>query len=346
METPGLIAVALFLAGLLGAVGCQAPGPADESAGQGGENSAASPAAGTVGGLEQRPAGPYLLVLGTAQDGGLPHAACSCARCERARSEPGFERLVSSVALVLPRSGQLYLFDATPDIRRQLDRVRDLRGPLPGRVDRAPVDGVFLTHAHWGHYSGLGFFGFESVHTRKLPLFATEAMGAYLTNQAPWSQLVSIDNIEHRTLPQTGALPLDDGVRVQAFQVPHRNEFADTVGFIIEGPARRVLFVPDTDRWSTWEPSIEQRLEGIDVALLDGTFFSMAELPNRDVSQIGHPLIVDSLERLAPQVAAGTEVRFTHLNHSNPAVDPNGEAAAQIRAAGFAVAGDGDVIPL
>jgi pyrroloquinoline quinone biosynthesis protein B len=290
---------------------------------------------------------PRLRVLGTAQDGGFPHAACSCDRCELARSDPRTERLVASVALIAS-DGRVFLVDATPDIRRQLDRLGDLK-PSTGRVDRAPVDGVFLTHAHLGHYTGLGFLGFEAIHAQEIPLYATPRMVDFLSSNGPWSQLVDLRNVVPVKLTPGEPLVLDEQLSVTAFRVPHRDEFADTVGYLFAGPQRRIFYVPDTDGWEHWETPLEEWLERqeVDVAIVDGTFFSMDELPGRDVAAIGHPLVIDTIKRLQEKVSAGSlRVFFTHFNHSNPVLDADGERRRQVEAAGFAVLDDGLELPL
>jgi pyrroloquinoline quinone biosynthesis protein B len=290
---------------------------------------------------------PFVRVLGTAQDGGFPHAACEHEACRRARAGELAPRLVASLGLVLPATHEVFLIDATPDIRPQLDALRDVRTLPPDRVDRHPVDGIFLTHAHIGHYLGLAFLGFEAVHTSDLPVWATPRMAAFLTANGPWSQLVSLGNIALRPLASGEPVELSAGVRVSAFQVPHRDEFSDTVAFVVRGPHRTVLYVPDTDKWSTWAPPLLERLAGIDVALLDGSFYSTDELPGRSVEQIGHPLMGSTMDLLQQRVDAGhLAVYFTHLNHSNPALLPDSDARREIERRGFAVAAEGQEIAL
>jgi pyrroloquinoline quinone biosynthesis protein B len=294
-----------------------------------------------------RPGQVRLRVLGTAQDGGFPHAACGCARCELAREDPHRERLVASLAL-MDSDDRVFLFDATPDIRRQLERLRDVK-PSTGRVDRAPVDGVFLTHAHLGHYTGLGFFGFEAIHTSELPLYATPRMIEYLSANGPWSQLFDLGNVKPMPMVPGEPLRLGGKLEVTAFHVPHRDEFADTVGFLIAGPSTRLAYVPDTDGWDVWDTPLADWLDGndVDVAVLDGTFFSMDELPGRDVSSIGHPCVTDTIERLRERVATGKlRVFFTHFNHSNPLLDADGKRRKQVEAAGFELLDDGFELPL
>lgn len=306
----------------------------------------AEPAASAERPVSLARSGAYVRIVGTVQDGGLPHVACREERCEIARLDPSRRRYVASLAIILPDARRVYLVDATPDITPQLELLADVRDSPAGRVDRAPIDGVFLTHAHIGHYLGLALFGYEAVHTDRLPVYATERMHAFLRANGPWSLMVERGNVDLRELGVNLTIELGEGVSVRALPVPHRDEYADTVGFVIAGPRQSVLYVPDTDSWHAWRPSIEEVLAGVDVGILDGTFFSADELPGREVESIGHPLIAESLERLAPVVAAGTRVAFTHLNHSNPVLDPDSTARARVLQLGFEILEDGEEIEI
>jgi len=320
----------LLLATLLVTLAACGPGPAPES----GSN---VPAAD----------GPVVRVLGTVQDGGLPHAACYCPRCERARRDPSKARRIASLGVIVPDGGRRFLGDATPDIRSQLDALRDGDAEAPDRSRRRPVDGVLLTHAHIGHYLGLAFFGFEAAHTERVPVFCTPSLAVFLRDNAPWDQLVRLENVVLRELPDGQTLQLDPELSVTVLRVPHRDEYADTVGFVLRGPRRSLLYVPDTDSWDRWDPPVTEHLDGIDVAILDGTFYSSGELPGRDVATIGHPLIESSMDLLDPLVRSGKlAVYFTHLNHSNPALDDDGEALRVIRRRGFHVTREGQEFPL
>ena len=290
---------------------------------------------------------PYLLVLGTAQDGGLPHAACTCPRCDAARHDPKRRRSIASIAIIVPSTGRRFLIDATPDLREQIDRLPAGGAHARGKVDRSPVDGVLLSHAHAGHYLGLAFFGFEAVHTSSLPVYATPRMAAFLKDNAPWSRLSSRGEIALREAPAGVPFELDDGVRVTPFAVPHRDEDSDTVGFKIEGRRHVVTYVPDTDTWDAWSEPARRALAESDTALVDGTFFAADELPGRDVKTIGHPLMVTTMDRFAANVRSGRlRVLFTHLNHSNHALEPGGAERRAILSRGFAVAEDGQRLPL
>lgn len=294
--------------------------------------------------LEDRP---RVRVLGTVQDGGLPHAACSCENCEAARHDTKRRRQIASLAIVSPASGELHLVDATPDIRNQLDASREPRVGKAGGVDRTPVDGVLLTHAHVGHYTGLAFFGLEAINTRGLPVFCSRSMAHFLRQNGPWNQLVLSGNIVLREVVAGKPFPLTSSVEVTAVTVPHRDEFSDTLGFVIRGPRARLLYVPDADRWDNWEEPLLDLLADVDIALLDGTFYSPLELPGRALSEIPHPLIPDSMELLEPLVHQGQlRVFFTHLNHSNLALDPHSAERGLIDRRGFGILAEGQEFPL
>jgi pyrroloquinoline quinone biosynthesis protein B len=294
---------------------------------------------------------PRVVALGTVQDGGLPQAGCTCAQCTAARRDPARKRHVASLAVVVPpdtsHTGHTWLIDATPDLSEQIDRIHAWRPHPEGRPDRAPVDGVLLTHAHIGHYLGLAFFGFEAINTRDLPVYGSPRIVAFLKANGPWSQLVTRKNVALRELRPWARLALNRGLTVTPIPVPHRDEYTDTLAFLIRGPRRALLYVPDTDAWVSWPRPVAQVLQGVDVALLDGTFYSRDELPDRDVTKIKHPLIESTMDLLAPLVRAGRlRVLFTHLNHSNPALDPASPARRRIEERGFGVLAEGEEIAL
>ncbi|HWN41026.1 MAG TPA: MBL fold metallo-hydrolase, partial [Thermoanaerobaculia bacterium] len=192
-------------------------------------------------------------------------------------------------------------------------------------------------------------FGFESLNTKDLPVWASPRMAAYLRANGPWSQLVRLGNIALKEFEPGKPFDLGEGISVKPIPVPHRDEYSDTMAFVIRGPRKTLLYVPDTDSWSAWPKPLLQVLadEKVDFALLDATFYSPDELPDRDVTKIKHPLITQSMDLLDPLVKAGKlQVWFTHLNHSNPALDATGEARKAIEARGFRVLAEGEELGL
>jgi pyrroloquinoline quinone biosynthesis protein B len=301
------------------------------------------------GGRPAAAAGLRVVALGSAQDGGLPQIGCECPRCAAARRNPALGRHVASLAIQVPVTGQVLLVDATPDLPAQVERIHLFRPHPEGGIDRRPVDGVLLTHAHIGHYLGLAWFGFEALNTDAIPVWASPRMAAFLRGSGPWSELVRRRNIDLRICEPDRRLQLADGVAVTPIAVPHRDELSDTLGFVVHGGTKNLLYVPDTDSWRAWPrplPEILARYK-VDVAVVDGTFYSAAELPDRDPKTIPHPPMTDTMDLLAPLVASGgLRVYFTHLNHTNPALDPASPARRAIEARGFRVLADGEAFVL
>ena len=248
-----------------------------------------------------------VVVLGVAQDGGIPQMGCQRPACEEVRSGRRGRARVSSLGLVNGSRGAAYLFDATPDFPSQVEALTGGRVP----------DGIFLTHAHIGHYTGLMYLGREVVNARGVPVYATGRMAAFLRTNGPWSQLVSLDNIALRTILYDVPVTLEGGVRVTPFRVPHRDEYSDTVGYRLDGPRRSGLFIPDIDRWETWDRDIRILADAVDYAWLDGTFASPSEL-NRPIDEIPHPMMARTRELLKGTRAA---LWFIHLNNSNAELD-------------------------
>ncbi|KAB2950317.1 MAG: pyrroloquinoline quinone biosynthesis protein PqqB [Thermoanaerobaculia bacterium] len=296
--------------------------------------------------------GPYVLVLGTAQDGGIPHLGGHAAPDEAARRDPALARTAASLLVVEPASGKRWLIDASPDVARQLDAaeaVAPLRAVASGR---APiVDGVFLTHAHIGHYLGLAWFGREVYGADHLPVHGSARMVNHLATNAPWELLVRLGHVELRGLEPGRAVELAPGLSITPFLVPHRDEYTDTFGFEIRALGRALLYIPDIDKWERWEESnggpIEAALARVDVALLDATFFGEGEIPGRSLAEIPHPFVVESIARFSKLSASERrKVVFTHLNHSNRAALPDSHERRTIEAAGLRVAREMERIEL
>ncbi len=285
---------------------------------------------------------PFVIVLGIAQDGGIPQTG---AFGHPAWKDPAQRRRVSCLGLVDPRTGSRWMFDATPDFREQLYTLHEAAGPREGPA----LDGVFLTHAHIGHYTGLMFLGHESMGARRVPVYAMPRMAGFLAANGPWSQLVKYRNIEVRALAAGGTVKLGADIAVTPIAVPHRQEFSEVVAFRIAGPRRAVLFIPDIDSWEEWDAmgvKIEDELAKVDIAYVDGTFWANGEIPGRDMSGFPHPFITRTMQRLAPLPAGErAKVRFIHLNHSNPA-QREGPERREIEARGFRVAAENEREPL
>ena len=275
-------------------------------------------------------------VLGVAQDAGYPQAGCYQAHCMPGWEDRNKRITASAIAVVDSAAGSKLLFEATPNISDQLYRLH--RVAPDGEYT---LDGVFVTHAHIGHYAGLLFFGHEVMGAQEVPVFAMPRMREFLSSNGPWDQLVRFGNIALQPL-QDGSPVAFDRVTVTPFRVPHRDEYSETVGYRIEGPNKTAVFIPDIDKWQDWETDIRDVVRGVDYALLDATFYADGELPGRDMSEIRHPFISESMllfETLTQEEKS--RVIFIHMNHTNPALVKNSEARKAIEGSGFRVAFEG-----
>lgn len=279
-----------------------------------------------------------LLILGTVQDGGSPHIGCEKSCCSQLFTHPDPTRAVTSLGIINRKNGRIYLLEATPDMSRQIQFLNQYAGNPGGRMP----DGVLLTHAHIGHYSGLMYFGREAKGTKEVPVYTLPRMADYLRNNGPWSQLCSLQNIVLKPLQQDSVVRLDEQISVRTFTVPHRDEYSETAGFLVNGPSASFLFIPDIDKWSKWHQKLEDLLNKVDYAFIDATFYDAAEINHRNMSEIPHPFVVESMAMLGQ---LGAEVKnkiyFIHLNHTNPLLDTTSAAYRRVRENGYHVAGRG-----
>ena len=281
---------------------------------------------------------PYIVVLGIAQDGGSPHADCKKACCTDLWNTKHKEK-VSCIGIVDPRSGKSWMIDATPDFPEQ-HRILT-------KDHQTELAGIFLTHAHMGHYTGLLYLGREVMGAKDIPVFAMPRMKEFLESNGPWDQLVSLKNITIQTINNNKEIQLGDRLFIEPFLVPHRDEYSETVGYRIMGENQSIIYIPDIDKWEKWEQNIFQVVLNTDIALLDGTFYSQDELPHRDMSEIPHPFIVESIEQLFNlNTPNRNKVHFIHFNHSNPAIKKNNAASNLIRSKRFNVAREGNMFTL
>lgn len=284
-----------------------------------------------------------LVVLGTVQDAGSPHIACKKTCCKDLFLNPDANRKVVSLGLIDTQNKQTYLFEATPDISSQLKKLKE---SAPFEAVEIP-NGIFVTHAHIGHYTGLMYLGKEAANTKNVPVHTMPKMKSFLEINGPWSQLVSNENIAVKEIQANREVVLSPSLKVIPLQVPHRDEFSETVGLKIIGPKKTVLFIPDIDKWSKWETNIIDLVSTVDYALLDATFFDGAEINNRDISEIPHPFVIETMALFKNEpLSVKNKIHFIHLNHTNPLLDPVSEQFHKVLTNGFNIAKINDIIEL
>lgn len=282
------------------------------------------------------------VVLGIMQDGGLPHVGCRCPRCAAAFADGTKGDYAACLAIVDARGAEtaVYLLDATPDIKYQLNLLADWLGPHPQRPNRLrPPDAIFLTHAHMGHVGGLPQLGPEAMAVSDLPVYALPGLVELLRGNGLYRPLNA--GLRWQALTPHHPIPLAADLTITPIPVPHRDEWgAGTLAFRVQGPRRSLLYLPDIDNWEAW-PEAEAVLGAVDVALVDGCFYGVGELNGR--LPVAHPLIPDTLARFANIPG---QLVFTHLNHTNPALEAGSAARAEITAAGAQVAFTGQTFAL
>jgi len=256
-----------------------------------------------------------IIILGVAQDGGYPHPGCSKTCCATAHLHDSLKNNVVSFALTDSVTHQWWLFEATPDITAQLELFKQ---QTLSAYNYLP-DGIFLTHAHIGHYTGLMYLGREAMNTKNVPVYALPRMFDYLKTNGPWSQLVSLGNIQLQPMLADSLIFLNDRLLVQAFTVPHRDEFSETAGFKIMVNQKKILFIPDIHKWEKWNRKIVEEVNKADIALLDATFFTADELPGRKMEEVPHPMVTETMALFEQQPAEiKNRIYFIHFNHTNP----------------------------
>lgn len=282
---------------------------------------------------------PYVIVLGIAQDGGVPHASCSKSCCINRWDKPEKKVMVTSLGIVDPNSNETWMIDATPDFPKQLEILTG------NNIEK--LKGIFLTHAHIGHYTGLMHLGREVMGAKSVPVYTMPRMKKYLSASGPWSQLINLNNIELNKLKNGKKVKLNKRISITPFLVPHRDEYSETVGYKIQGPNKSLIFIPDIDKWEKWDKDIINIASENDYALIDGSFYTANELPGRDMSEIPHPFIIESIAKLKSLSNNDKfKIHFIHLNHTNPAIIQGSKAYKIINEAGFKLANQKQIFNL
>jgi len=285
---------------------------------------------------------PCVVILGVTQDAGYPQAGCYKPHCMMAWNDPVLKRSAVSLGLVDPKTRKKWLFEATPDIKEQLFELQKF---APDSTYE--FAGVFLTHGHMGHYTGLIHLGIESMTTRNVNVYAMPRMHDYLTSNGPWSQLVNLNNIRLQSIKDSTVVKLTDDISVMPFKVPHREEYTEAIGFHIMGPGKSLLFIPDIDKWEKWDVNLAEIHDKWNCAFVDATFFRDGELQGRDMSKILHPFVTESFSYFdSVPDEKKANIHFIHFNHTNPLLIDGSNEQKEVKDQGFNYAYEGQVVAL
>ncbi|HJS56281.1 MAG TPA: MBL fold metallo-hydrolase [Chitinophagaceae bacterium] len=282
---------------------------------------------------------PFIVILGTTQDAGYPQIGCYKECCKKYRDKKVARQKVSCLALFDPGTNQKWIFDATPDLTEQLHAT--------DKLQKGNLSGIFLTHAHIGHYTGLIYLGREALDAKQVPVYAMPRMIDYLKTNGPWNQLVSLNNIVLKKLKADSVIKLTDKISVTPLLVPHRDEFSETVGYTIKAENKSVLFIPDIDKWQKWESDVKLMVNKHDYLFFDGTFYKEGEVPGRNMSEIPHPFVQESVQLFKDlPLTEKQKIWYIHFNHTNPIIDKSSSEYKEVKSKGFNVAFEGLKISL
>ncbi|MDP6333764.1 MAG: MBL fold metallo-hydrolase [Candidatus Poseidoniaceae archaeon] len=272
-------------------------------------------------------------LLGIAQDGGRPQPSCLKDCCQDIQpSEISFPTSIGATFA----DGTKHLFDVTRNLGQQL-KIWNENQPSH----------VWLTHAHFGHVDGLGLFGRETIGAKNIKLYASSKMTDLIHATPQWSLMVKQGVFEINTF-QTGDIIEFGTESIEPIIIPHRDELSDMHAFIIRGKDNSLLYLPDHDTWEETLDSFECKLirewlkkYNIDVALIDGTFWSQHELTGRSQKEVPHPPVSQTVAHLGTRLPDDPELYFVHLNHTNPLYDKSSSAHKTVESMGWKVAVQG-----
>ena len=274
----------------------------------------------------------YIYILGNTQDAGLPHIGCQHPFCED-NFNIYEDHYTTSIAVVNSDLKKYILFEATPDITFQLNNLKK------NIFDEFLLpESIYITHAHIGHYTGLMYFGREALGAKDLMVRVLPRMSNFLQSNGPWSQLVDINNIKIKEINFGLSTNELSNIKVTPVKVPHRDEYSETAGYIIEGKNKKALFIPDIDKWEKWDRDLSQLVKDFDFLLIDATFYDSKEI-NRDIREIPHPLVTETIDLLSGlDLKNRNKVYFIHMNHTNMMLDPDSDLSKLVTSKGFNIA--------
>ena len=285
----------------------------------------------------------YVVVLGTTQDAGSPQLGCNKKCCFNLFETPDYSRKVVSLGIVDSKANKYWMIESTPDFVTQSKMLKEICGFDHGELP----DGIFITHAHIGHYTGLMYLGRESISSKRIPVYTMSRMKGFLMQNGPWNQLINLNNLSIKNMDTQQPVQLSDDIQIIPFLVPHRDEFSETVGFKIMGPNKSILFIPDIDKWGKWNKDLAIELKTVDVAFIDGTFYDSEEINHRNMAEIPHPFVVETMEMFRDEdEKTKSKLHFTHLNHTNPLLDTTSTQYKEVILNGFSVSNFKQIVNL
>jgi pyrroloquinoline quinone biosynthesis protein B len=249
-----------------------------------------------------------------------------------------------------------FLAGASPDLAFQIEATPELH---PRALRDSPIAGVVLASADLDHVLGLLLLR----ELQPLRVYGAASILKILREEnSMFGMLNRIDSqVAWTPMEASAAFELADaagtelGLRCETYYLSGRYpKYVKSEGlaceataalffeseFSVLGSRKRVAYVPAVEKL---DDALLAKIEGANLLLLDGTFWSDDELirvqgSGETAHQMGHIPIEESLGVLK-NVGVGRKM-FIHLNNTNPILNEAGPENRAARAAGWEVAED------
>jgi pyrroloquinoline quinone biosynthesis protein B len=308
----------------------------------------------------------HIRVLGSAAGGGYPQWNCNHPNSRRARqNDPAAQQRTQSSIAVSADGEDWFLFNASPDLRQQINDNAVLQ-PKKG-LRHSPIQGVVLTNADVDHVAGL----LNLRESQPLTIYATRRVLDVLAANTIFNVLnPQFVSREAMRLEQAVDLKKTDGsdagIRVTPFAVPGKvalwledaskgDNFGsveeDTIALEAEDrqSGQRFFYIPGCARMTA---ELAGRLRGAELVFFDGTLWVDDEMIRDGVGvktgkRMGHMSVSgeDGTMAALQDLGIGRKV-FIHINTTNPILLDDSEERKQVEAAGWEISWDGMSIEL
>ena len=291
-------------------------------------------------------------LLGTAAGGGLPQWNCACTLCDLCRNFPEVVRpRLQLQAAFSTDAEKWFLINASPDLRFQIESNPELQPSARNGKRNTPVQGIILTSADLDQVLGLLLlreFQPLTIYSTGVVRRVLEANSFFrmlerVPKQLTWVEIdpgksFTVGEVTCTPIPLCGTLPYYAG----GFTAEEPGQAS--LGLLLEADGRRLAYTPSLPEVTD---SIREMYDSCDVILVDGTFWSDAELSRTHsgtplARSIGH--VPMSGEDGTIALLAGIRARqriFVHINNTNPVLDTRGPEYKYVSDAGWQIGQDG-----
>ncbi len=293
-------------------------------------------------------------LLGTAAGGGIPQWNCACSLCTLSRAHPQIAPPRLQLQASFSADGESwFLINASPDLRFQIEANPELHSKPQLGQRNTPIQGIVLTSADLDQVLGLLLLR----EFQPLRVYATSLVRQVLEANSFIRMLQRVPN-QLTWIPITPGTPFQLAGKITCTPIPlqgslpfyardlniHETPGHASLGLLLESDGLRIAYTPSL-------PEITEEILAIyetsDIILVDGTFWSNAELSRTQAGtpsarSIGH-IPMSGHDGTIAQLAGLTRPKkiFVHINNTNPVLDPRSAEYKQVIDAGWQIGHDG-----